>query len=112
MKFSHQLKFNSVADWKDHYVHYANLKKIIYEIARLEQAQRGPEREHDHEAGVAEPLLQRAASGAVAEPALQVLNMAVVIMAMFDLPCTHDPCSGCSQVLQAPDANSTNNFVV
>lgn len=28
MKFSHQLKFNSVADWKDHYVHYANLKKV------------------------------------------------------------------------------------
>lgn len=26
MKFSHQIKFNSVADWKDHYIHYANLK--------------------------------------------------------------------------------------
>lgn len=56
MKFSHQLKFNSVADWKDHYIHYANLKKIIYEIARLEQAARAPEEDWEH--GVHEPLLR------------------------------------------------------
>uniref|UniRef100_A0A7S0WPN7 SPX domain-containing protein n=1 Tax=Chlamydomonas leiostraca TaxID=1034604 RepID=A0A7S0WPN7_9CHLO len=57
MKFSHQLKFNSVADWKDHYIHYANLKKIIYEIARLEQASQQPN-EEDWETGVHEPLLR------------------------------------------------------
>jgi hypothetical protein len=88
MKFSHQLKFNSVADWKDHYIHYANLKvhmrympkdpalqmsdcthldsglplqKIIYEIARLEQASQQPH-EEDWETGAHEPLLRSGSS--------------------------------------------------
>lgn len=36
MKFAHQLKFNSVPEWKEHYLHYAALKKIIYQIAKAE----------------------------------------------------------------------------
>lgn len=37
VKFSHQLKFNSNPDWKEHYIHYAVLRKLCYEIARLER---------------------------------------------------------------------------
>jgi phosphate transporter len=35
MKFSHLLKFNTVPEWRDHYIHYAVLKKIIYAIAKV-----------------------------------------------------------------------------
>ncbi|RKP05700.1 SPX domain-containing protein [Thamnocephalis sphaerospora] len=34
MKFSHQLKFNAVPDWADHYVAYDQLKKLAYQIER------------------------------------------------------------------------------
>ncbi|GBF95096.1 low-affinity phosphate transporter [Raphidocelis subcapitata] len=30
MKFTHQLKFNAVPEWKEHYINYPLLKKIIY----------------------------------------------------------------------------------
>ena len=36
MKFTHQLKFNSVPEWKEHYIHYNVLKKIVYAIAKAE----------------------------------------------------------------------------
>mmetsp|Transcript_31205 Transcript_31205/g.69392 ORF Transcript_31205/g.69392 Transcript_31205/m.69392 type:complete len:781 (-) Transcript_31205:655-2997(-) len=55
MKFSHQLKFNSVPEWREHYIKYAALKKIIYAIAKAEQdetLQTIHEDEHGH------PLLQ------------------------------------------------------
>lgn len=75
LQFSHQLKFNSVADWKDHYIHYANLKKLIYEIARLEQPQRASEDvtalalEAVESGELAEPLLARRASARAASAA-------------------------------------------
>ncbi|KAF9344604.1 low-affinity phosphate transporter, partial [Mortierella sp. AD094] len=34
MKFSHQLQFNVVPEWADHYLAYSNLKKIIYQIEK------------------------------------------------------------------------------
>lgn len=30
MKFSHALKFNANSDWKDYYINYNGLKKLIY----------------------------------------------------------------------------------
>ncbi|GFH22610.1 SPX domain-containing protein, partial [Haematococcus lacustris] len=66
MKFSHQLKFNSVADWKDHYVSYANLKKIIYDIARLEQLQNQDRHSLEYEDG-REPLLVPVGSGRLSD---------------------------------------------
>ena len=30
MKFSHALKFNANSAWKDHYINYTRLKKLIY----------------------------------------------------------------------------------
>jgi hypothetical protein len=37
MKFSQQIIFNSVPEWKDNYINYAQLKRLIYseEAARL-----------------------------------------------------------------------------
>jgi hypothetical protein len=37
MKFSHQLKFNSVPEWREFYVDYPHLKKFIFACARAEQ---------------------------------------------------------------------------
>ncbi|RKP27366.1 SPX domain-containing protein, partial [Syncephalis pseudoplumigaleata] len=34
VKFSHQLKFNAVPEWSDHYVAYPQLKKLIYQLER------------------------------------------------------------------------------
>ncbi|KAG1667046.1 hypothetical protein FOA52_000407 [Chlamydomonas sp. UWO 241] len=36
MKFSHQLKFNTVPEWRDNYIPYGHLKRIIYAIAKAE----------------------------------------------------------------------------
>nr|ADI46909.1 PTC1m [Volvox carteri f. nagariensis] len=36
MKFTHQLKFNSVPEWREHYIQYAHLKKYIYALAKKE----------------------------------------------------------------------------
>nr|BCL66262.1 low-affinity phosphate transporter [Volvox reticuliferus] len=36
MKFTHQLKFNSVPEWREHYIQYAHLKKYIYALAKRE----------------------------------------------------------------------------
>lgn len=36
MKFTHSLKFNAVPEWRDHYLAYAALKKIIYAITSAE----------------------------------------------------------------------------
>ena len=30
MKFTHDLKFNKAPDWKDQYIDYWHLKKLIY----------------------------------------------------------------------------------
>lgn len=34
MKFGHALKFNSVPEWKDAYIRYSLLKKLIFEEER------------------------------------------------------------------------------
>ncbi|KAI7870409.1 SPX domain-containing protein [Spinellus fusiger] len=34
MKFSHQIQFNAVPDWADHYLPYSNLKKLIYTMEK------------------------------------------------------------------------------
>lgn len=36
MKFTHQLKFNSVPEWREHYIQYGHLKKYIYALAKKE----------------------------------------------------------------------------
>lgn len=36
MKFSHQLQFNQVPDWCDHYIQYESLRRILYTIAKAE----------------------------------------------------------------------------
>ncbi|GFR50479.1 hypothetical protein Agub_g12739 [Astrephomene gubernaculifera] len=36
MKFTHQLKFNSVPEWREHYINYTHLKKYIYALAKKE----------------------------------------------------------------------------
>ncbi|KNE54972.1 divalent anion:Na+ symporter (DASS) family transporter [Allomyces macrogynus ATCC 38327] len=38
MKFSHQLRLNSVPDWADSYIAYSHLKKYIYALERVESA--------------------------------------------------------------------------
>ncbi|KAG7904899.1 hypothetical protein KL907_003115 [Ogataea polymorpha] len=35
MKFSHSLQFNAVPEWKEHYLAYSALKKLIYELQEL-----------------------------------------------------------------------------
>lgn len=54
MKFTHQIKFNSVPEWRDHYIDYAHLKKLIYAIAKEEQHVHGHEEDH-----LGHPLLTR-----------------------------------------------------
>lgn len=39
MKFSQQLKFNSVPEWKEDYMNYAQLKKMIYQEEAILQVQ-------------------------------------------------------------------------
>lgn len=39
MKFTHQLKFNSVPEWRAYYINYAGLKKLVYAIAQAESNQ-------------------------------------------------------------------------
>ena len=63
MRFSQLIKFNSVPDWRDHYIDYSAIKKIIYAIAKRE-AQEGRhdprqslEVDSDEEQGVNQPLL-------------------------------------------------------
>jgi hypothetical protein len=56
-------------------VHYANLKKIIYDIARLEQAQREHAFHGDGEHGLSEPLLR--GSGRIAGD-VKVLSAQVI----------------------------------
>lgn len=62
MRFSHLIKFNSVPDWREHYIDYSAIKKIIYAIGKRE-AQEGPdprrslEIDSDDEGGVNQPLL-------------------------------------------------------
>ncbi|GLC41066.1 hypothetical protein PLESTB_000947200 [Pleodorina starrii] len=36
VKFSQQIKFNSVPEWREHYIQYAHLKKYIYALAKRE----------------------------------------------------------------------------
>ncbi|KAG0225625.1 low-affinity phosphate transporter [Actinomortierella wolfii] len=52
MKFSHQLQFNVVPEWADHYIAYSNLKKIIYQIEKDLVAAGGS---RDIETGTVEP---------------------------------------------------------
>ncbi|KAI9295894.1 SPX-domain-containing protein [Neoconidiobolus thromboides FSU 785] len=34
MKFSHTVQFNAVPEWRNHYIAYSNLKKLIYQIEK------------------------------------------------------------------------------
>lgn len=34
MKFSHSLKFNSVPEWRPHYINYGALKKLSYALEK------------------------------------------------------------------------------
>ncbi|GAX73558.1 hypothetical protein CEUSTIGMA_g1009.t1 [Chlamydomonas eustigma] len=54
MKFTHQIKFNSVPEWRDHYIDYAHLKKIIYAIAKAEA-----DEQQQHHLDEEHPLLTR-----------------------------------------------------
>jgi hypothetical protein len=54
MKFTHQIKFNSVPEWRDHYIDYAHLKKIIYAIAKAEA-----DEQQQHHLDEEHPLLSR-----------------------------------------------------
>lgn len=70
MKFTHQLKFNSVPEWKEYYINYSALKKIVYAISSAEvsrpespaadeeaqQALLGGQQHHDNEANFAKAL--------------------------------------------------------
>jgi len=53
MKFSHQLKFNTVPEWRDNYIHYAGLKHIVYAIAKAEaqREQHGTDTDEGHLSG-------------------------------------------------------------
>ncbi|KAG2437638.1 hypothetical protein HYH02_011277 [Chlamydomonas schloesseri] len=56
MKFTHQLKFNSVPEWREHYIQYGHLKKYIYALAKKEaDLQAGG---HDDEEALLAPLLE------------------------------------------------------
>lgn len=35
MRFTHSLTFNSVPEWRDHYLHYASLKKSLHTLERV-----------------------------------------------------------------------------
>lgn len=63
MKFTHQLKFNSVPEWREHYIQYAHLKKYIYALAKKEaDLQAGGQLVGDEE-GLYAPLLDAARQG-------------------------------------------------
>lgn len=42
MKFAHQLAFNTHPDWRDSYIDYDKLKRLIYVIERVVRAGAGP----------------------------------------------------------------------
>lgn len=60
MKFTHQLKFNAVPEWKEHYINYPLLKKIIYatRAAECQDAYDGVPYLGDEEASAGVPLLR------------------------------------------------------
>lgn len=67
VKFTQQLKFNGVPEWREHYVQYGHLKKYIYALAKWEADHAG---EHGHtsagsdvEATLATPLLPSQLAG-------------------------------------------------
>lgn len=39
MKFEQQLEFNAVAEWREHYINYEQLKRLIYSIEQGEAMQ-------------------------------------------------------------------------
>lgn len=57
MKFTHQLKFNSVPEWREHYVQYAHLKKYIYALAKREADAQKYGAPHGDEEGLQQALL-------------------------------------------------------
>lgn len=42
MKFAHQLAFNTHPDWRDSYIDYDKLKRLIYVIERVVRAALSP----------------------------------------------------------------------
>eukprot|EP00955_Chlamydomonas_euryale_P065643 359300-Chlamydomonas_euryale.AAC.6 len=63
MKFSHQLKFNTVPEWRDNYIHYAGLKHIVYAIAKAEaqREQHGTDTDEGHLSGTGHEKVRRRA---------------------------------------------------
>ena len=54
MKFTHVLKFNAAPEWKEQYLNYQLLKKIVYATSTAEAAEAGGrdgERRHLRERG-------------------------------------------------------------
>ncbi|WFD33882.1 low-affinity phosphate transporter [Malassezia cuniculi] len=45
MKFSHSLQLNSVPEWRDKYIDYQHLKKVVYELEREQVAAQDPNSE-------------------------------------------------------------------
>ncbi|KAK9834084.1 hypothetical protein WJX84_004625 [Apatococcus fuscideae] len=79
MKFSHQLKFNSVPEWKENYLNYSQLKKLIYQIAFAENNEISPDNPDT-------PLLSRRSSHALSRGSSGIRRMSiddVVTHAMF-----------------------------
>ncbi len=77
MKFTHQLKFNSVPEWREHYIQYAHLKKYIYALAKKEaDLQAGGQLVADEE-GLYAPLLDAARQGGQVRCVVAVFGGAV-----------------------------------
>ncbi|KAI8465297.1 MAG: low-affinity phosphate transporter [Monoraphidium minutum] len=75
MKFTHQLKFNAVPEWKEHYINYPLLKKIIYatRAAECQDAYDGVPYAVDEEGGPGGPRSPRVSSGSGGGPRAPLL---------------------------------------
>jgi phosphate transporter len=88
MKFTHQLKFNAIPEWKEHYINYPLLKKIIYatRAAECQDAYDGIPLDEEYAGGAAGGSFLRsprtsssgsaAAGGGVRAPLLQSASLA------------------------------------
>ena len=78
MKFSHQLKFNSVPEWKENYLNYSQLKKLIYQIAFAEHNEISDHPEQS-------PLLSRRASQSLSRGSSSIRRMSIDEMVRLHL---------------------------
>lgn len=71
MKFTHALKYNSVPEWRESYVNYSLLKKLILNASKEEANEGyGSAANHDEEAGPRSPLLSGQPSLTRSQPSL------------------------------------------